>query len=105
MLHQLTESSPFERPLGYVALMLVAVTEQPGFPNRTTWQRRGQEVGQATATPKAILIDWFESQGVQRYFTSGSLIFIYHWKTFVALHSRLCHRVKSAYSFIAVHRY
>jgi predicted phosphoribosyltransferase len=50
--------------------MVIAVAEHPGFADRTTnGQRRAEHVGQTTAAPEPVLIDWFESQGVQKLLT------------------------------------
>src|SRR5665213_2998189 len=48
--------------------MIVAVAEHPCFADRTiARKRRGEQVGQATAAPEAILIDRIEPKRIQRY--------------------------------------
>src|ERR1019366_530206 len=70
LLQQLTDGSPFERSIGNVARMVIAVAKHPCFADRTiTGQRCGEQVGQTAAAPEPILIDWFESQGVQKLLT------------------------------------
>ena len=67
LLQQLTDGSPFERSIGNATRMVIAVAEHPGFADGTiTRQRRGEQVGQTPAAPEPILIDWFESQGIQK---------------------------------------
>jgi hypothetical protein len=42
--------------------MVIAVAEHPCFADRTiTGERCGEHVGQTTAAPEPVLIDWFES--------------------------------------------
>ena len=70
LLQQLTDGSAFERSVGDSALMVIAVAEHPCFADGTiTRQRCGEQVGQAPTTPEPILIDWVESQGVQKLLT------------------------------------
>jgi hypothetical protein len=48
--------------------MVVAVAQYPGFSNRAiSRQRSGENAGQTPATPEPILVDRFESKGIQRY--------------------------------------
>jgi len=47
--------------------MVVPVTENPRFPNRAiARQRSGEQAGQAPAPPESILVDRFESKGIER---------------------------------------
>jgi hypothetical protein len=56
--------------------MVIAVAQQPGFADGAiAGQRRGEQIGQTSATPEPILIDRFESQWIQRYFIHGISIF------------------------------
>ena len=62
LLKQLTDGPSFERSIGDVALMVIAVAQQPRFADGAiAGQRCGEQVGQTPATPKPILIDRFES--------------------------------------------
>ena len=72
-------SSSFERSIGNEARMVIAVAENPCFAERpTTGQRCAEQVGQTSAAPKPILIDWFESQGVQKLLTQESSLLLSH---------------------------
>jgi hypothetical protein len=45
--------------------MVVAVTENPRFANRTMARQRSRKnVGQTPTTPEPILVDRFESEGI-----------------------------------------
>jgi hypothetical protein len=53
-----------------MARMVIAVAEHPCFADGTiAGQRCGEQVGQTTAAPEPILINWFESQRVQKLLT------------------------------------
>ena len=70
LLQQLTDGPPFERPIGNMARMVIAVAEHPRFADGAiARQRCGEQVGQTPAAPEPILIDRFESQGVQKLLT------------------------------------
>ena len=59
--------------------MVIAVAENPCFAERpTTGQRCAEKVSQTSAAPKPILIDWFESQGVQKLLTQESSLLLSH---------------------------
>ena len=46
--------------------MVVTVAQQPCFADGAiTGQRRGEEIGQTTAAPEPILIDWFEARDTE----------------------------------------
>jgi hypothetical protein len=46
-----------------------AVAQHPRFADRSiAWKRRGEQAGQAAATPQAVLIDRFEPQRIQPCF-------------------------------------
>src|ERR1035437_6479761 len=66
LLHQLTDGSPFERSIGNLAGMVIAIAQHPRLADGAiAWQRCGEQVGQTPAAPEPILIDRFESQGIQ----------------------------------------
>jgi hypothetical protein len=47
--------------------MVIAVAEYPCFADRAVArQRHGEQASQTPAAPEAILIDRFESQGIER---------------------------------------
>src|ERR1039458_341530 len=70
LFHQVADGLPLKGSVGNLALMIVAVAEQPRFANRTvTRQRRGEQAGQTPAAPQPILINWLEAQGIQRNLT------------------------------------
>jgi len=69
---QLPNSPSCERSIDNVAGIVIAVAQQPGFADGAiAGQRRGEQIYQTPATPKSILIDWFESQWIQRYVIHG----------------------------------
>ena len=66
LLQQLPDGPPFERSIGDLAGMVIAVAQQPGFADGpVTGQRRGEQIGQSPAAPEPILVDRFESQRIQ----------------------------------------
>ena len=63
LLQQLGDGLPFKGSIGNSARMVIAVTEYLGFANRAVVrQGRSEQVGQAAAAPKPVLIDWFKSE-------------------------------------------
>ena len=62
LLQQLTDGPPFERSIGNLAPMVIAVAEYPRFADgAVARQRRGEQVGQTPAAPEPIHVDRFES--------------------------------------------
>jgi hypothetical protein len=71
MVQQLSESPFFEWSVCHLARMVIAVAEYPRFANETARQRSRKQVGQVPTAPEPILIDWFESQWIQRCLING----------------------------------
>jgi hypothetical protein len=67
-LTQFPEGLPSEWSIGNPAHMVIAIAEHPGFTDGTgARQRRAQQVAQSPAAPEPILVDRFESHGIQVY--------------------------------------
>ena len=68
-LHHLAERLALKRTIRNLAFVVGAVGQYPCFTDRSiARKRRREQVGQATATPQAVLIDRFEPQRVQPCF-------------------------------------
>ena len=67
LLNQLGDGPPSERSIGHAVRMIGAVTEDPCLTDRVVvWQWGLEDIAQPPSTPKAILIDRFESQWIKR---------------------------------------
>src|ERR1017187_2994016 len=86
LLQQLTNRLPFERPFGYLALMVIAVAEYPRFADRSARQRGGKQVCQMPSAPQPILIDRFESQWIQRYLRNGLSLLVFRQHAHLTRH-------------------
>jgi hypothetical protein len=71
LFQQLSDSPSFEWSVGHLARMVVAVAEYPRLADRPARQRCRKQGGQMPTAPEPILIDRFESQGIQRYLING----------------------------------
>ncbi len=67
LFQQLSDSPSFEWSVGHLARMVVAVAEYPRLADRSARQRCRKQGSQMPAAPEPILIDRFESQGIQRH--------------------------------------
>jgi hypothetical protein len=57
--------------------MIIAIAKYPRLADRAARQRCGEQVAQTPAAPKPILIDRFESEGIQRYLTQELSLYSY----------------------------
>src|SRR5450755_4243949 len=65
---QLSDGLTLEWSIGYSARMVIAIAKYPRFAeSAVARQRRGEQFGQTPTAPNPILIDWFESQGIEKY--------------------------------------
>src|SRR5450755_3107178 len=62
---QLSDGLALERSISHSARMVIAIAKYPRLADRAARQRCGEQVAQTPAAPKPILINRFESQGIQ----------------------------------------
>src|SRR6202162_6248608 len=68
---QLSDGLALERSISHSARMVIAIAKYPRLADRAARQRCGEQVAQTPAAPEPILINRFESQGIQKYLTNA----------------------------------
>src|ERR1035441_2046908 len=68
---QLSDGLALERSISHSARMVISIAKYPRLADRAARQRCSEQFAQTPAAPKPILINRFESQGIQKYLTNA----------------------------------